>query len=406
MSIVGREMIDPLYYERYGYPHASWAYLRRYEPVAWMEPPGMEPFWAVTRYADLSAISRDPKRWKINPRMAVFPEAQISADNPPFRHLLNMDPPEHGKYRNLLSLRFTPRTLAPKREAVGRIVDEALDHLAERREADFVEDFAATIPLAVIAEMIGLPRADWKLMFDLSNAIIASEDPEFQKGSTTHETIDRAVQTSFAYFRAMVEERRRVPRDDLASALANAEVLGAPIAEWELLSYFVLLLVAGNETTRNATSGGLLALLDHRDELEKLRADPSLVPSAVEEIVRWVSPVIQFCRTADEAVQVGDTTVRSGETVCLLYPSANRDDSVFPDPFAFRVDRNPNEHLAFGIGVHFCLGANLARLELQEIFRQLVPRLAEVELAGPVERMRSSFVGGIKHMPIRYRLAA
>jgi cholest-4-en-3-one 26-monooxygenase len=404
MPVVGNEIIDPLYYERYGYPHASWEFLRRHRPVAWMEPPGMKPFWAVTRYADVSAISRDAKRWKIAPRIAVFPEVQFNTENPAFRHLLNMDPPEHGKYRNLLSLRFTPKTLEPKREVVGRIVDEALARLAARREADFVEDFAATIPLAVIAEMIGLPRQDWRLMFDLSNAIIASEDPEFQKGATTRETIDRAVKTSFDYFRRMVEERRHAPRDDLASALATGEVMGAPIAEWELLSYFVLLLVAGNETTRNATSGALLALLEHRDQLERLRADPSLVPSAVEEIVRWVSPVIQFCRTAGEEIQVGEVTVHPGEAVCLLYPSANRDEAAFPDPFVFRVDREPNEHLGFGIGVHYCLGANLARLELQEIVRRLVPRLDELELAGPIERMRSSFVGGIKHMPIRYRL--
>ena len=318
MPTVGNEMIDPLYYERYGYPHASWAFLRRHEPVAWREPSGMNPFWAVTRYADLSAISRDPKRWKIAPRIAVFPEVQYSAEHPDFRHLLNMDPPEHVKYRNLLSLRFTPKTLEPKRQAIGRIVDRAIAQLAERQEADFVEDFAATIPLAVIAEMIGLPQEDWRLMFDLSNAIIASEDPDFQKGATTRETIDRAVQTAFDYFRAMVEDRRRTPRDDLASALATAEVMGGPIAEWELLSYIVLLLVAGNETTRNATSGGLLALLEHPEQLERLRAEPALVPSAVEEIVRWVSPVIQFCRTAGEAVPVGDVTVRPGEAVCLL----------------------------------------------------------------------------------------
>jgi cholest-4-en-3-one 26-monooxygenase len=406
MPVVGHEIVDPLYYERYGYPHASWEFLRRHQPVAWMEPPGMKPFWAITRYDDVSAISRDPKRWKIAPRIAVFPEVQFDAENPAFRHLLNMDPPEHGKYRNVLSLRFTPKALEPKRAAVAAIVDDALAVLEEQEEADFVEDFAATIPLAVIADMIGLPREDWRLMFDLSNAIIASEDPEFQKGATTRETIDRAVQTSFDYFRAMVADRRRAPRDDLASALATGEVMGAPIAEWELLSYFVLLLVAGNETTRNATSGALLALLEHRDQLERLRADPGLIPSAVEEIVRWVSPVIQFCRTAVEDVRVGDVTVRSGEAVCLFYPSANRDAAAFADPFAFRVDRQPNEHLGFGIGVHFCLGANLARLELQEILRRLVPRLSGVELAGPVERMRSSFVGGIKHLPIGYRRRA
>ncbi len=405
MRVVGDEMIDPLYFERYGYPHASWEFLRRHRPVSWMEPEGMRPFWAVTRFADLSAISRDPKRWKIAPRIAVFPEAHFPTDNPQFRHLLNMDPPEHGKYRNVLAARFTPKALEAKRGAIGRIVDEAIDRLAERSEADFVEDFAAIVPLAVIAEMIGLPRDDWRLMFDLSNAIVAAEDPEFQHGATTQETSKRAIKTSFEYFRAMVEDRRPAPREDLASALATAEVMGAPMPEWELLSYFVLLLVAGNETTRNATTGGLLALLEHPEQLERLRADPAAIPGAVEEIVRWVSPVIQFCRTAGEAVPVGDVTVQPGEAVCLLYPSANRDEAAFPEPFAFRVDRQPNEHLGFGIGVHYCLGANLARLELQEIFGRLIPRLREIALTGPVSRMRSSFVGGIKHMPIRARIA-
>src|SRR5262249_2544255 len=404
MPVVGHEVIDPLYYERYGYPHAAWTFLREHDPVARFEPPGMRPFWAITRNVDVSAISREPKRWKIAPRIAVFPEVHIDADRPPFRHLLNMDPPEHGKYRNLLSLRFTPKTLEPNRAAIGAIVDEALARLGTRGEVAVVDDFSGRIPLAVIGEMIGLPREDWKLMFDLSNAIIASEDPDFQHGATTRETIERAVETSFDYFRRMVEARRRSPRDDLASALGTAEVMGEPIAGWEPLSYFVLPMVAGNETTRNATSGGLLALVEHRGELEKPRADPLLIPAAVEEIVRWVSPVIQFCRTAEEDVEVAGTTIRAGEAACLFSPSANRDERVFPDPFTFRVDRQPNEHLAFGVGVHFCLGANLARLELHEIFRRLVPRLDEVELAGPVERMRSSFVGGIKRMPIRYRL--
>ena len=173
---------------------------------------------------------------------------------------------------------------------------------------------------------------------------------------------------------------------------------GGPIPEWELLSYYVLLIVAGNETTRNATSGGLLALMENPGELAKLRRDPGLIPAAVEEIVRWVSPVIQFCRTAVEDVEIGGTTVRKGEACCIFYPSANRDEEVFRDPFSFHVDRTPNEHYGFGIGVHFCLGANLARLELQEIFKRLV------ELAGPVERMHSSFVGGIKRMPVRWRV--
>ena len=188
------------------------------------------------------------------------------------------------------------------------------------------------------------------------------------------------------------------------SVVANADVGGAALPERELLSYYFLLVVAGNETTRNAMTGGLLAFLEHPEQWERLRRDPSLVDSAVEEIVRWTTPVIQFCRTATEDVEIRGKKIRAGDNLCLFYPSANRDEEVFDDPFQFRIDRQPNRHLAFGIGEHFCLGANLARLELRVVFRHLAARLAECELAGPVERLRSSFVGGIKRMPIRYRL--
>jgi cytochrome P450 len=271
---------------------------------------------------------------------------------------------------------------------------------------DFVEAVSAIVPLAVIAEMLGIPREDWQHMFRLSNTLLGAADPEYQHGATIAETADRARDEFRDYFIRLSAARRREPRDDFVTALVNAQVDGEPIHEWELLSYYVLLIVAGNETTRNATSGGLLALMENRGELEKLRRDPTLIPTAVEEIVRWVSPVIQFCRTAVEDLEVRGTTIRKGEACCIFYPSANRDEDVFPDPFTFRVDRTPNEHYGFGIGVHFCLGANLARLELQEIFKRLVARVDEVELAGPVERMLSSFVGGIKRMPVRWRLRA
>ena len=404
MATVGHEIVDPLYYELYGYPHASFAFLRRHAPVSWHEPPGMLPFWAITKYEDVEAISRDPKRYQIAPRLAVFPEEQFETEDFPFRHLLNMDPPEHGKYRGLLSLRFTPRALEPKRAALGKIVDEVLDRAAQQEEVDFVEAVSAIVPLAAIAEMLGIPREDWNDMFRLSNMVLGSADPEFQQGATTKETSERAVKEMFDYFRRLSEERRRNPKDDFITVLATAEIESEPIRDWELMSYYALLIVAGNETTRNAASGGLLALMEHRGELEKLRENPGLLKSAVEEIVRWVTPVIQFCRTPVEDVEVRGTRIRKGESVSLFYPSANRDEDVFPDPFTFRVDREPNDHYAFGIGVHHCLGANLARMELQELFCKLVERIEEVELVGPVSRMRSSFVGGIKHMPIRWRL--
>jgi cytochrome P450 len=363
------------------------------------------PFWAITKHRDLETIARDPKRFKIEPRLAVFSH-DMHREKRPTRDLLSMDPPEHGKYRGIMASRFTPKTLEKKREAVGVIVDELLDAMVERRELDFVEALAAIVPLAVINEMLGIPREDWKRMFELSNTLLGAADPEYQQGASVLETADRAREEFLAYFRRLVDDRRRASRDDFATVLTHAEIDGRPIAPHELLSYFILLIVAGNETTRNATSGGLLALIEHRGELEKLRRDPSLVPTAVEEIVRWVSPVIQFCRTPVEDVEISGVKIRAGEPCCLFYPSANRDEDVFEDPFAFRVDRSPNDHYAFGIGVHFCLGANLARLELQEIFRRLIPRLDEVELAGPVERMRSSFVGGIKRMPLYCKIAA
>jgi cytochrome P450 len=404
----GWEIIDPLYYGRYGYPHASWAWLRRHRPVAWCEPPEMKmlPFWAVTRYDDCGMILRDHKRFVISPRLGVFPEDQISTAAPPFRHLLNMDPPEHGRYRNLLSQHFTPKSLEAKRAAIGRIVDETLDRAAEHGEVDFVEAVSAVLPLAVICEMLGIPREDWRHVFHLSNVLLGSADPEYQQGASLGETAAKAQQDFLAYFRDLSEARRRAPREDFVTALVQAKIDGAALPEWELLSYYVLLIVAGNETTRNATSGGLLALMENPSELEKLRKNPALGPSAVDEIVRWVSPVIQFCRTATEDVELRGVTVRKGEACCIFYPSANRDEDVFPDPFTFRVDRTPNDHYGFGIGVHFCLGANLARVELQEMFTRLLARLDTVELAGAPERMHSSFVGGIKRMPVRWRLRA
>jgi len=203
-----------------------------------------------------------------------------------------------------------------------------------------------------------------------------------------------------------VAERRRQPREDLVSVLVQGRIDGEPLADFDILSYCFLLAVAGNETTRNATSGGLLALVENPREQDRLRADPGLQPSAVEEVLRWTSPVIHFCRTAAADTEVGGQTIRKGDLLVLFYPSANRDEAVFPEPFRFDVGRSPNEHLAFGIGEHFCLGANLARIELTAIFAEVMRRMEGIELAGPVERVRSAFVGGIKRMPIRFRCRA
>jgi cholest-4-en-3-one 26-monooxygenase len=287
---------------------------------------------------------------------------------------------------------------------IERITTEVLDELVGHDECDFVTAVSAKLPLAVIAEMFGIPQADWPLMFRLSNEMIGPEDPEYAGTDTILETLERARMEFFQYFNGLVEDRRKHPRDDLSSALANGLVNGEPLPIFELMSYFALLIIAGNETTRNATTGGLHAFMNNPDQWEKLKRDPALIPTAVEEVVRWTSPVIQFTRKATADTELNGQKIREGDLLALFYPSANRDESVFAAPNHFDITRYPNHHIAFGIGEHFCLGANLARLELQVMFRQLAERLEAVEPAGPIQRMRSSFVGGIKHMPVRMRV--
>jgi len=392
----------------HGYPHEAWARLRRESPLHYFTRGVKVPFWAVTKHEDIVWISRQPSRLRNAPRLAVFPEfAPPDEDERVARHLLNMDDPDHGEYRKLASAWFTPRAIRRLQPAIERISGELLDGLTREgavSEMDFVTEVAAPLPLAVLAELLGVPREDWHLMFQWTNAIVGAQDPEYRVAEDAQQSAGQAREQLFRYFIELVAERRRRPRQDIVSVLANARLRGAEVPPFELLSYFFLLVIAGNETTRNATSGGLLALIENPDQLAKLQGDPSLVNPAVEEILRWTTPVIQFCRTATEDFERRGRKIRAGDSLCLFYPSANRDEDVFDAPFEFRVDRTPNRHLAFGIGEHFCLGANLARLELRVVFRQLAERLVEVEATAPASRLRSSFLGGVKHVPIRYRL--
>jgi cytochrome P450 len=386
--------------------------MRRHSPIRRFELDGYDPFWAITRYADIARVSRQPRLFLNAPRLVFasrrFPQRRAEEI---VRSLLNMDPPEHGRYRGLVNRRFTPHALSFLRshvealsaQIVGGVAERAIDAIAGVGECDFVTDVAARLPLAVILELLGVPREDWDSVFEWTNQAIAPGEPEYRRGATALETADRARLSLFEYFERYLAERRREPRDDLVSVLAQSRLDGEPLVDFDILSYCFLLAVAGNETTRNATSGGLLALVENPREQDRLRADPELLPSAVEEVLRWTSPVIHFCRTAAVDSVVGGQTIRKDDLLVLFYPSANRDEEVFADPFRFDVGRSPNEHLAFGIGEHFCLGANLARLELKAIFAEILRRLDRIELAGPVERVRSAFVGGIKRMPIRFR---
>jgi cholest-4-en-3-one 26-monooxygenase len=398
------DLVTPEKYERHGYPHAEWTWLRRHAPVFWYERANVDPFWAITKHADIIEIGKQPAIFLNAPRLAVFTNDLPPPPEGAARHLLNMDPPDHPRYRRVTSSWFTPRAIGKMDAKVERVTREVLDDAAEKTAGDFVRDVSARITIAVIAEMLGVPRRDWELLFRWTNEIIAPQDPEFQHGATPEETLQQARIELFTYFNDLVNERRARPTNDIVSVVANGEVNGAPLPPVELLSYYFLLVVAGNETTRNAMTGGMLAFLNNPAEWRKLRQDAALLDHAVEEIVRWTTPVIQFARTATRDYTLRGQTVRAGQSVCLFYASGNRDEEVFDEPFAFRIDRQPNPHVAFGMGEHVCLGAHLARLELRQAFAQLRERLESCELAGPVERVRSSFVGGIKRAPMRWRL--
>jgi cholest-4-en-3-one 26-monooxygenase len=406
LTLATLDIINPDLYVERGYPYEEWALLRKEAPVFRYVRPSVEPFWAITRHADLVNVSRQPDLFKSTQMLFITQDEPGSPlpDEAVLRQLLNMNPPEHGEYRRAVNQRFTPRSVQQLKEQIERITTETLDSLMGREECDFVTEVSAKLPLAVIAEMFGIPRDDWAMMFRLSNAMIGPADPEYGGNATIKENLERARMEFFQYFNQLCEDRRKNPRDDLASALANGKVFGEPLPPFELLSYFALLIIAGNETTRNATTGGLHALISHPAQFERLRRDPSLAPKAVEEIVRWTSPVIQFTRIATADTVLHGQQLREGDVLALFYPSAARDEEIFEQASVFDIGRYPNPHVSFGIGEHFCLGANLARLELQVMFRQLAERMEFVELAGPAKRMRSSFVGGIKHMPIRYRM--
>jgi cholest-4-en-3-one 26-monooxygenase len=405
-SVTTHDLMSPDLYVARGYPHEAWAALRREAPVRWFEFEGPRPgFWAITKRADIVAISKEPERFLIGPRTAVFAESPPSSERTiQTRHLLTMDPPDHAAYRKLASGWFTPRAVETRRPEIAKLARELLDRLAPEGELDFVTDFAAPLTLSVLADMLGVPRDDWPRLFDWTNRLIGSTDPEFQQGDPKLSD-ERASRELFAYFRALSEERAARPTGDLTSVLVNARIAGQPLPTNDLLSYYQLLVAAGNETTRNAASGGLIALIEHPAELAKLRANPRLVNGAVEEIVRWTTPVIQFCRTPVRDFELRGQRIRAGESMCLFYASANRDEEAFERPEEFRIERTPNPHLGFGIGEHFCLGANLARLELRVIFAEVARRFAHLELAGEPARMRSSFIGGVKRMRVRYRLA-
>ncbi|MCY3921588.1 MAG: cytochrome P450 [Chloroflexi bacterium] len=409
------DLVTPELYGQRGYPWEGWALLRRKAPVYWYDRAGVTPFWAITKYDDIQQISRDPETF-ISSRRLVIREAGSGdggANDPSLTvpNLINMDPPEHGKYRNATSRRFSPRGMRLLEDRIDEIaedvVDDAaahvVDRLTDRREADFVRDVAARMPLAAICELLAVDRDSWDDLFHWTNEFLGSEDPEYQQGRTRRETWQSGMRGLQGFFVGHIERKRREPDNSVMTALVQAEIDGEPMPEHQIISYAVLLILAGNETTRNATSGGMQALIEHPEQLERLRDQPELLDSAVEEMLRWTSPVVHFARTVTQDTEVRGVPMKAGETLAMWYPSANRDEDMFEDPDTFDIGRSPNDHLAFGgFGEHFCLGANLARLEMRSVFRHLIAKLDDFAIEGEVERLSSGLIGGIKRLPVSY----
>ena len=381
-------------------PYDQYAWLREHAPVYWHpEPDGGSGYWAVTRYADVAAVSADNNLFSSYAGGTNIPDMEPDALAMIRTMMVNMDPPQHTKYRRLVSTGFTPKMIRALEPHVREITREILDRAAAKGACDFVTEIAAELPLAVIAEMMGVPKEDHHKVFDWSNRLIGFDDPEF---NTSVEDARVAAMELFLYANNLALERKARPQSDLVSVLMAADVDGEHLTEADFDGFFLLLSVAGNETTRNLISGALVALEEHPEQKQRLIEDPALMPLAVEEFLRWVSPLIYFRRTASRDTEIGGTAIRAGDKVVMYYPAANRDPAVFDHADAFDVGRADNPHMAFGGGgPHFCLGASLARLEIRIMFEELLARFPGITITGPVQRLRSNFVNGIKHIPVR-----
>jgi cytochrome P450 len=400
-------MIEPAAYAEHGYPHDDWTWLRENAPVRQFEAPGWPPFWAITKHADIVEISKDPELFLNEPGMTMTRTEvleQTGGAAPPIKTIINMDPPEHRKFRQVASPYFTPRALSKLQPLIDQTARELVDELGREGECDFISTIASIHPLKIIARILGVPESDEPFILKLTNELFGSEDPEFKRDQDRREHTIGLFKEFWEYFGKVMTDRRENPTDDLASVFANAVVDGEPMGELETMGYCLIAFTAGHETTRGSIGGGLDVLMQSRDQLDLWGRKPEITPSAIEEIVRVVTPVNTMVRTASRDCVFRDQKVREGDRLVLFYASANRDADVFEAPNELRLERRPNRHLGFGIGEHYCLGANLAKMTSGTLFRELTGRLEEVELTGPTQRTASNLVPGIKHMPIRYRL--
>lgn len=385
-----------------GVPYAEFKILRDDYPVYWNEEPEGHPgFWNVTRHEDVTAVSLDTDTFCSGEGINMFnpkemPEEVIKTINS--GSMITLDPPMHTAYRRVASPFFTLQAIQKLEGRIRAITNTILDEVAHREEFDFMADVAAPLPIKILCDIMGVPKSDEQQIFDWSNRAVGINDPEFN--TSIEEGIGNLMQI-FAYGQQLAESRRKNPGEDLMSAMVHTKPEGEPIPQHLMDGFFLLMVIAGNETTRNSISGGMLALIENPGERQKLLDNPDRIPTAVEEIFRWISPVLHMRRTATKDTKIHDIEIAEGDKVVMWYPAANRDDRVFDDPETFNATRQPNDHIAFGIGRHRCLGARLGQLQLNIMFTELLKRFPNMELAGPIRRMRTNFINGIKTMPVR-----
>ena len=405
----GYVFVDPAAYANEDYFHRACAMLRREDPVHWVESHGVgfNSFWAITKSADIFEIEARNQIFLNEPRPvlgSMEDDARNGATGGMLRTLIHVDDPEHRELRGVTQEWFLPKNLAKLEDMLATYAKRYVDKMADLGgRCDFARDIAMFLPLNVILSILGLPESDYGRMLKLTQELFGGADEDMRRDSDPAAII-AVIQDFFEYFTKLTEERRANPTTDMASVVANARINGEELTMMQTIGYYVITATAGHDTTASAMAGGLHALIEHPDQLQRLRDDPSLMNTAVDEMIRWVTPVKHFMRTATEDYSLRGKTIRAGQSVLLSYPSGNRDEEAFVDPFAFDVGRSPNKHLAFGFGVHYCLGAMLARMELKAFFKELLPRLDHIELAGDPKLMKTIFVGGLKSLPVAYSM--
>ena len=391
-----------------GIPHDQFKRLRNAAPVyRHRGAGGDDDYWCITKHADLKHISKNPSIFSSEEKGALIRDPDPESLSMLRQIMLNMDPPRHRIYREIINKAFTPRMVANMEQRVEGMIEHIINRVCEKGECDFVDDLAAPLPMQVICEMFGVPEEDRRAIYELGNKMVGFDDPELNPDGTWEKPknggdMAGASAEMFMYGAKLKERYQNSDEDNLATALLHAEVDGQRLTDMEFHFFFLILAIAGNETTRTVTSNGMIQLIRHPEQRDRLLKDPSLLNTTVEEILRFDPAVSGFRRTAMKDVEIRGTQIAEGDKIILWYPAVNRDEEIFDDPDRFDIGRNPNDHLSFGIGEHFCLGSNLARMELRKIFEALMKRLPDIEFAAEPRRLRSNFVNGVKEMQVSF----